>query len=114
VPIVRACTGLMHDYEQWSSRRAVGGDQLRTSDIQYARARECQANVYLVADIDRGGAFAICWAPGIVRSRGASPRQSFILNKFAVIERYWGTPWMLYERTGIPRWPPPHGAPCLA
>ena len=76
-PIVReALHSLMHDYEQVIIEG--GGSpaeiNLRASDIVNMRvAHECQADVYLVADIDRGGASPICSAPGIVSKPRSEP-----------------------------------------
>src|SRR6185503_1247384 len=78
---------------------------LRASDIvNMAVALECQAEVYLVADIDRGGAFAHllgtwhCLAP-----EERALIKGFVLNKFR------GDPYLLgnamdwlKEQTGIP------------
>jgi adenosylcobyric acid synthase len=78
---------------------------LRASDIVNMRvALECGADVYLVADIDRGGAFAhllgtwMCLAPdeqALVRG--------FVLNKFRGDPALLGNAmdW-LQERTGVP------------
>ena len=106
--IVReALYSLMRDYEQVVIEG--GGSpaeiNLRTSDIVNMRvARECQADVYLVADIDRGGAFAHLlgtWHCLEVEERALV--KGFILNKFRGDRALLGNAmeW-LYERTGIP------------
>ncbi|HMN29722.1 MAG TPA: cobyric acid synthase, partial [Caldilineaceae bacterium] len=78
---------------------------LRASDIVNMRvALECQAAVYLVADIDRGGAFAhllgtwLCLAP-----EEQALVQGFVLNKFRGDPQLLGNAmdW-LQERTGVP------------
>ena len=61
-PIVRtALHSLLHEYEQVVIEGAGSPAEinLRAGDIvNMSVALECQADVYLVADIDRGGAFA--------------------------------------------------------
>lgn len=107
-PIVReALHGLRRDYEQVVIEGAGSPAEvnLRESDIVNMRvASECGADVYLVADIDRGGAFAhllgtwICLAPEErARIRG------FVLNKFRGDRKLLGNAmtW-LQARTGIP------------
>ena len=107
-PIVReALHSLMHDYEQVIIEG--GGSpaeiNLRASDIVNMRvARECQADVYLVADIDRGGAFAhLLGTWHCLETEEQALVKGFILNKFrgdpALLGDAMG--W-LHERTGIP------------
>jgi adenosylcobyric acid synthase len=107
-PIVReALHSLMRDYEQVVIEG--GGSpaeiNLRTSDIVNMRvARECQAKVYLVADIDRGGAFAhLLGTWHCLEAEEQALVKGFILNKFRGDRALLGNAmeW-LYERTGIP------------
>ncbi len=107
-PIVReALYSLLHDYEQVVIEG--GGSpaeiNLRTSDIVNMRvARECQADVYLVADIDRGGAFAhLLGTWHCLEGAEQALVKGFILNKFRGDRALLGNAmdW-LYERTGIP------------
>jgi adenosylcobyric acid synthase len=98
---------LLADYEQVVIEGAGSPAEinLRESDIVNMRvALECQAEVYLVADIDRGGAFAhllgtwLCLEP----SEQALVK-GFILNKFRGDPTLLGnaTAW-LQEKTGVP------------
>jgi adenosylcobyric acid synthase len=107
-PVVReALSSLLHDYEQVVIEG--GGSpaeiNLRTSDIVNMRvARTCQAEVYLVADIDRGGAFAHLLGTWHCLEDAEQARvKGFILNKFRGDRALLGNAmdW-LYERTGIP------------
>jgi adenosylcobyric acid synthase len=107
-PIVcEALQSLIHDYEQIVIEGAGSPAEvnLRAGDIvNMAVARECQADVYLVADIDRGGAFAHLL--GTWQCLDASERaliKGFILNKFRGDPALLGNAmdW-LQERTGIP------------
>ena len=120
-PIVReALHSLMHDYEQVVIEG--GGSpaeiNLRASDIVNMRvARECQADVYLVADIDRGGAFAhLLGTWHCLEAEEQALVKGFILNKFRGDRSVTGECYGLAVRA---HWyshgcPPPHGAPCLA
>jgi adenosylcobyric acid synthase len=107
-PIVRAALhSLLSDFDQVVIEGAGSPAEinLRDSDIvNMAVALECQAAVYLVADIDRGGAFAHllgtwrCLAPeerALIRG--------FVLNKFRGDPHLLGNAmdW-LKEQTGIP------------
>lgn len=107
-PIVRAALhSLLADYEQVVIEGAGSPAEinLRQSDIvNMSIAREAGAAVYLVADIDRGGAFAhllgtwMCLAPeeqALIRG--------FVLNKFRGDPALLGNAmdW-LEARTGIP------------
>lgn len=107
-PIVReALSSLMHDYGQVVIEG--GGSpaeiNLRASDIVNMRiARACQANVYLVADIDRGGAFAhLLGTWHCLEPVEQALVKGFILNKFRGEQALLGNAmdW-LHERTGIP------------
>src|SRR5713101_7729184 len=107
-PIVReALHSLLHDHEQVVIEGAGSPAEinLRAGDIvNMSIARECQADVYLVADIDRGGAFAhllgtwYCLEP-----EEQALVEGFILNKFRGEQALLGNAmdW-LHERTGIP------------
>ena len=107
-PIVReALHSLMADYDQVIIEGAGSPAEinLRAGHIvNMSVALECQADVYLVADIDRGGAFAhllgtwMCLAPeeqALIRG--------FVLNKFRGDQKLLGNAmdW-LQARTGIP------------
>jgi adenosylcobyric acid synthase len=107
-PVVHeALSSLLHDYEQVVIEG--GGSpaeiNLRTSDIVNMRvARTCQADVYLVADIDRGGAFAhLLGTWHCLEDEEQARVKGFILNKFRGDRALLGNAmeW-LYERTGIP------------
>jgi adenosylcobyric acid synthase len=106
-PIVReALHSLLHDYEQVVIEG--GGSpaeiNLRASDIVNMRvALECQAAVYLVADIDRGGAFAhLLGTWNCLESEEQALVKGFILNKFRGDRALLGNAmdW-LHERTGV-------------
>lgn len=107
-PIVKAALdGIIADFDQVVIEGAGSPAEinLRSSDIvNMAVALECEADVYLVADIDRGGAFAHLYgtweflAPderGLIRG--------FVLNKFRGDEALLGNAMaQLEDRTGIP------------
>src|SRR5574341_1713691 len=107
-PIVQeALHSLRRDYE-----RVViegGGSpaeiNLRASEIVNMRvSRECQADVYLVADIDRGGAFAhLLGTWHCLEPEEQALVKGFILNKFRGDPALLGNAmdW-LRERTGMP------------
>lgn len=107
-PVVReALAGLLRDYEQVVIEGAGSPAEinLRESDIvNMSVALECGADVYLVADIDRGGAFAhlfgtwSCLAP-----EEKALVKGFVLNQFRGDPALLGNAkeW-LRERTGIP------------
>lgn len=106
-PIVQeALSSLMQDYDQVVIEG--GGSpaeiNLRASDIVNMRvAQECQADVYLVADIDRGGAFAHLLGTWQCLDTVDQARiKGFILNKFRGDAALLGNAmdW-LQERTGI-------------
>lgn len=107
-PIVReALHSLLADYEQVVIEG--GGSpaeiNLRASDIVNMRvARECQAEVYLVADIDRGGAFAhLLGTWHCLEAAEQALVKGFIVNKFRGDRALLGNAmdW-LYARTGVP------------
>lgn len=107
-PIVReALHSLLADYDQVVIEGAgsPGEINLRQGDIvNMSVALECQADVYLAADIDRGGAFAhllgtwMCLEPG-----ERALIKGFVLNKFRGDPALLGNAmdW-LQERTGVP------------
>lgn len=107
-PVVRtALHSLLRDYEQVVIEG--GGSpaeiNLRASDIVNMRvARECQAAVYLVVDIDRGGAFAhLLGTWQCLEAEERALLQGFVLNKFRGDPALLGdaASW-LQERTGVP------------
>ena len=98
---------LQNDYQQIVIEGAGSPAEinLRAGDIvNMAVALECQADVYLVSDIDRGGSFAhllgtwACLAP-----QEQKLIKGFVLNKFRGDPRLLGNAmeW-LEEKTGIP------------
>lgn len=107
-PVVRsALNSLLQEYEQVVIEGAGSPAEvnLRAGDIvNMAVALECQADVYLVADIDRGGAFAHLlgtWAC-------LEPHEQVLIKGF-VLNKFLGDPVLLgnamdwlEERTGIP------------
>jgi adenosylcobyric acid synthase len=107
-PIVReALHSLLAEFDQVVIEGAGSPAEvnLRGSDIVNMRvALECQADVYLVADIDRGGAFAhllgtwMCLEPD-----EQALIKGFVLNKFRGDPKLLGNAmdW-LRERTGVP------------
>src|SRR5262249_18565835 len=78
---------------------------LRAGDIvNMAVALECHADVYLVADIDRGGAFAhLLGTWSCLAHEEQALIKGFILNKFRGDQKLLGNAmdW-LQDRTGIP------------
>ncbi len=107
-PVVQAALhSLLDDYEQVIIEGAGSPAEvnLRASDIvNMAVALECQAECYLVADIDRGGAFAHLlgtWACLAPEERALI--KGFVLNKFRGDPALLGNAmdW-LRERTGVP------------
>lgn len=107
-PIVcEALHSLLCDYEQVVIEGAGSPAEinLRAGDIvNMSVALECQADVYLVADIDRGGAFAhLLGTWHCLDSDERALVKGFILNKFRGDPTLLGNAmdW-LYERTGIP------------
>lgn len=107
-PIIRdALHSLLQDYEQVIIEGAGSPAEvnLRAGDIvNMSVALECQADVYLVADIDRGGAFAHLLGTWQCLEREEQQRiKGFILNKFRGDPKLLGNAmdW-LQNRTGIP------------
>ncbi len=107
-PIVRdALHGLLRDHEQLVIEGAGSPAEVNLRDSELVNmqiALECNAKVYLVADIDRGGAFAhllgtfMCLAP-----EERALIAGFVLNKFRGDPLLLGNAmdW-LQERTGVP------------
>lgn len=107
-PIVReALHSLLRDYEQVVIEGAGSPAEvnLRAGDIvNMSVALECQADVYLVADIDRGGAFAhLLGTWHCLETEERTLIRGFVLNKFRGDPALLGNAmeW-LQERTGIP------------
>jgi len=107
-PIVQqSLHSLIEDYDQVVIEGAGSPAEvnLRSADIvNMAVALDCEADVYLVADIDRGGAFAHLlgtWASLELHEQALI--KGFILNKFRGDPTLLGNAmdW-LQERTGIP------------
>lgn len=107
-PIVKgALHSLLDDFEQVVIEGAGSPAEinLRTSDIvNMAVALECGADVYLVADIDRGGAFAHLlgtWA--CLEPDERALIRGFVLNKFRGDQALLGNAmdW-LQAKTGVP------------
>jgi adenosylcobyric acid synthase len=107
-PIVRAALhSLLADYELLVIEGAGSPAEvnLRASDIVNMRvARECAADVYLIADIDRGGAFAHLLGTWMC----LEPEERALLKGF-VLNQFRGDPALLGDarewlqaRTGIP------------
>jgi len=107
-PIVReALHGLLRDYQQVVIEGAGSPAEvnLRAGDIvNMSVALECHADVYLVADIDRGGAFAHLLGTWHCLEADERARvKGFVLNKFRGDRALLGSAmdW-LQKRTGIP------------
>ena len=107
-PIVcEALHSLLQDYEQVVIEGAGSPAEvnLRAGDIvNMSVALECQADVYLVADIDRGGAFAHLLGTWHCLEPDERARiKGFVLNKFRGDPALLGNAraW-LQEKTGIP------------
>ncbi len=107
-PVVQAAlSSLLADYEQLVIEGAGSPAEvnLRASDIVNMRvALECQADVYLVADIDRGGAFAhLLGTWHCLLPEEQALIKGFVLNQFRGDPALLGNAmdW-LQERTGIP------------
>ncbi|HEX2912171.1 MAG TPA: cobyric acid synthase [Chloroflexia bacterium] len=106
-PVVRdALQSLLAEYDRVVIEGAGSPAEinLRTSDIVNMRvALECQADVYLVADIDRGGAFAhLLGTWSALEPDEQKLIKGFILNKFRGDPALLGNAmdW-LKERTGV-------------
>lgn len=107
-PVVRsALHSLLADYDQVVIEGAGSPAEvnLRQSDIvNMAVALECQAAVYLVADIDRGGAFAhLLGTWHCLEPDERALIQGFVLNKFRGDPTLLGNaPAWLQAQTGVP------------
>jgi len=107
-PVVcQALHGLMDEYDQVIIEGAGSPAEvnLRRGDIvNMSVALECQADVYLVADIDRGGAFAHLLGTWMcLEAEERALIRGFVLNKFRGDQKLLGNAmdW-LQERTGVP------------
>lgn len=107
-PIVKkSLNSLLAEYEQVILEGAGSPAEinLRAGDIvNMAVALECGADVYLVADIDRGGAFAhLLGTWSCLEPEEQALIKGFVLNKFRGDQALLGNAmeW-LQERTGIP------------
>jgi adenosylcobyric acid synthase len=107
-PVVQgALHSLIQDFDQVVIEGAGSPAEVNLRDgdiVNMAVALECQADVYLVADIDRGGAFAHLlgtWA--CLEPHEQALIKGFVLNKFRGDTALLGNAmdW-LCERTGIP------------
>ena len=107
-PIVRsALHGLLEEFDQVIIEGAGSPAEinLRTTDIvNMSVALECQADVYLIADIDRGGAFAhLLGTWEFLEPEERALIRGFVLNKFRGDPTLLGNAMdVLQERTGIP------------
>jgi len=107
-PIVRSCLHeLIDGYDQVVIEGAGSPAEinLRATDIvNMSVALECQADVYLVADIDRGGAFAhLLGTWEFLEPDERALIRGFILNKFRGDPKLLGNAMdVLEERTRIP------------
>lgn len=106
-PVRESLHSLLADFDQVVIEGAGSPAEvnLRQSDIVNMRvALECQAAVYLVADIDRGGAFAHLFGTWMCLEREEQALvKGFVLNKFRGDPALLGNAmdW-LQERTGVP------------
>ncbi|MHB8629345.1 MAG: cobyric acid synthase [Aggregatilineales bacterium] len=107
-PIVQAALhNLLGEYDQVVIEGAGSPAEinLRAGDIvNMAVALDCEADVYLVADIDRGGAFAhLLGTWSCLETKEQALIKGFVLNKFRGDPALLGnaTEW-LEARTGIP------------
>jgi adenosylcobyric acid synthase len=107
-PVVRsALHGLIRDFDQVVIEGAGSPAEvnLRATDIvNMSVALECRADVYLIADIDRGGAFAHLLGTWQLLEPAERARiRGFVLNKFRGDPALLGNAMELLEqRTGIP------------
>jgi adenosylcobyric acid synthase len=107
-PVVQSSLhGLLRDFDQVVIEGAGSPAEinLRATDIvNMAVARECQADVYLIADIDRGGAFAhLLGTWQFLEPEERALIRGFVLNKFRGDPTLLGNAMgSLEERTGIP------------
>jgi adenosylcobyric acid synthase len=107
-PIVQSSLhGLIRDFDQVVIEGAGSPAEvnLRATDIvNVSVALECQADVYLIADIDRGGAFAhLLGTWQFLEPAERALIRGFVLNKFRGDPTLLGNAMeLLEERTGIP------------
>jgi adenosylcobyric acid synthase len=107
-PVVQsALHGLVRDFDQVVIEGAGSPAEvnLRATDIvNMSVAQECGAEVYLIADIDRGGAFAhLLGTWQFLEPDERSLVRGFVLNKFRGDPDLLGNAMeLLEERTGIP------------
>jgi adenosylcobyric acid synthase len=107
-PIVQSSLhGLIREYDQVVIEGAGSPAEinLRASDIvNMSVALECRADVYLIADIDRGGAFAhLLGTWEFLQPAERLLIRGFVLNKFRGDPALLGNGMaLLEERTGIP------------
>jgi adenosylcobyric acid synthase len=107
-PIVRtALNDLIEEFDQVVIEGAGSPAEinLRATDIvNMSVALECQADVYLIADIDRGGAFAhLLGTWEFLESEERALIRGFVLNKFRGDPALLGNAMdVLEQRTGIP------------
>jgi adenosylcobyric acid synthase len=107
-PIVRdALHSLESEHEQLVLEGAGSPAEvnLRASDlVNMAIALECQADVYLVSDIDRGGSFAHLLGTWMCLTEDERARvRGFVLNRFRGDPKLLGdAPAWLERQTGIP------------
>ncbi len=106
-PVQASLKSLLQEYDQVVIEGAGSPAEinLRAGDIvNMAVALECSADVYLVADIDRGGAFAhLLGTWSCLASEEQALIKGFVLNKFRGDQALLGNAmdW-LQARTGIP------------
>jgi adenosylcobyric acid synthase len=107
-PVVQSSLhGLVRDFDQVVIEGAGSPAEvnLRATDIvNMSVALECEADVYLIADIDRGGAFAhLLGTWHLLEPAERALIQGFVLNKFRGDPDLLGNAMeLLEERTGIP------------
>jgi adenosylcobyric acid synthase len=107
-PIVRsALDGLIREFDQVVIEGAGSPAEINLRDtdiVNMAVARECRAEVYLVADIDRGGAFAhLLGTWQFLEPEERALIRGFVLNKFRGDPALLGDAMeRLEERTGVP------------
>lgn len=102
-----ALHSLVSEYEQLVIEGAGSPAEVNLHDADLVNMRvalECNADVYLVADIDRGGAFAHLYGTYLCLESAERRRiKGFVLNKFRGDPKLLGNAmdW-LEERTGVP------------
>jgi adenosylcobyric acid synthase len=107
-PIVRsALDGLIRDFDQVVIEGAGSPAEINLRDtdiVNMAVALECRAEVYLIADIDRGGAFAhLLGTWQFLEPEERALIRGFVMNKFRGDPVLLGNAMeRLEERTGVP------------